>query len=198
MIDLKNYNFIAGDTKVKIHKNALDNPENDPRIIGKSSKKNEGITLIKKGIFTSCKENDNCPPWIIQASEIKHDQIKKEISYENAILKFYNVPIFYFPKFFHPDPTVKRRSGILKPVINDSNILGSSLTVPYFHVLSEESDFTLTPSVFDNGSNLIQNEYRKVGKNSDLLINFGHSRNFQSSLQNKKNISYVFLNLILI
>ena len=193
MIDLKNYNFIAGDTKVKIHKNALDNPENDPRIIGKSSKKKGDITLVKKGIFTSCKENDNCPPWIIQASEIKHDQNKKEISYENAILKFYNVPIFYFPKFFHPDPTVKRRSGILKPVINDSNILGSSLTVPYFHILSEESDLTLTPSVFDNGSNLIQNEYRKVGKNSDLLINFGHSRNFQSSLQNKKkNISYVF------
>ena len=193
MINLKNNDFIAGDTKVKIHKNLLNNPDNDPRIIGKSSKKEGDITLIKKGVFTSCKENDNCPPWAIQASEIKHDQSKKEISYKDAILKVYNVPIFYFPKFFHPDPTVKRRSGILKPVINDSSILGSSLTVPYFHVISEESDLTFTPSVFDNGSNLMQNEYRKVGKNSDILINFGHSRNYKSLSQNKKkNISYVF------
>ena len=193
MINLKSNDFIAGDTKVKIHKNVLNNTDNDPRIIGKSSKKKGDITLIKKGVFTSCKENDNCPPWAIQASEIKHDLNKKEIYYKDAVLKLYNVPIFYFPKFFHPDPTVKRRSGILKPVINDSNILGSSLTVPYFHVLSEESDLTLTPSVFDNGSNLIQNEYRKVSENSDILINFGHSRNYKSLSQNKKkNISYVF------
>ena len=193
MIDLKKNDFIAGDTKVKVHKDVLGDPNNDPRIIGKSSKKEGSITLIKKGVFTSCKENDTCPPWAIQASEIKHDQNKKEISYENAILKVYNVPIFYFPKFFHPDPTVKRRSGILKPVINESNVLGSSLTVPYFHVFSDESDLTLTSSIFDNSSNLIQNEYRKVSKNSDLLINFGHSRNHKSALQNKKkNISYVF------
>ena len=193
MINLKNNDFIAGDTKVKIHKNVLNNPENDPRIIGKSSKKRGNLTLVRKGIFTSCKENDTCPPWAIQASEIKHDQNKREISYENAILKFYNIPIFYFPKFFHPDPTVKRRSGILKPVINDSNILGSSITVPYFHVLSEESDLTMTPAVFDGGSNMLQNEYRKVNKNSNYLINFGHARNYKSSLQNKKkNISYFF------
>ena len=193
MINLKNNDFIAGDTKVKIHKNVLDNPDNDPRIIGKSSKKEGDVTLVRKGIFTSCKEKDNCPPWAIQASEIKHDQSKKEISYENAILKFYNIPVFYFPKFFHPDPTVKRRSGILKPVINDSNVLGGSITVPYFHVLNKESDLTLTPTIFDGGSNMIQNEYRKVNENSNFVINFGYARNFKSSLQNKKkNISYFF------
>ncbi|WP_440914888.1 LPS-assembly protein LptD [Candidatus Pelagibacter sp.] len=193
MVNLKNNDFIAGDTKIKIHKDVLDNPDNDPRIIGKSSKKQGDLTFIRKGVFTSCKEKDNCPPWAIQASEIKHDQNKKEISYENAILKFYNVPVFYFPKFFHPDPTVKRRSGILKPVINDSNVLGSSLTVPYYHVFSDSSDLTIAPSRFDTGSNMLQNEYRTVRKNSDTLINFGYVNNYKSALQNKnKNISYIF------
>ena len=28
----------------------------------------------------------------------------------NAVLKIYDVPVLYFPKFFHPDPTVERRS----------------------------------------------------------------------------------------
>ena len=40
---------------------------------------------------------------------------------------------------------------------------------------------------------MLQNEYRKVGKNSDFLINFGHTRDYQSSTQNKKkNITYLF------
>ena len=72
----------------------------------------------------------NCPPWAIQAKEIKHD--KKQLIYKNAILNVYDFPVFYFPKFFHPDPTVKRQSGFLKPELNNSNVLGTSLTVPYF------------------------------------------------------------------
>ena len=46
----------------------------------------------------------------------------------------------YFPKFFHPGPSVKRQSGLLVPHINNSNILGSSLQIPYFHVLSDNKD----------------------------------------------------------
>ena len=32
---------------------------------------------------------------------------KKDLIYENAVLRMYDIPIIYFPKFFHPDPTVK-------------------------------------------------------------------------------------------
>ena len=39
---------------------------------------------IKKGIFTSCKNNNNCPPWVITSNEIIHDKEKKEIQYKNA------------------------------------------------------------------------------------------------------------------
>ena len=194
MINLKEQNFLASDTQINLHKNIFENQENDPRIIGKSSFKKNNITSLNKAVFTSCKKNnDDCPPWVIQAKEIKHDQIKKEIHYKDAVLKVYDIPILYFPKFFHPDPTVERRSGVLKPVINDSNILGSSLTIPYFHVLSDNSDLTLTPSLFDTGSNMIQSEYRKVGKNSNILLNFGHVRDYQSTVQKKKkNSSYFF------
>ena len=40
---------------------------------------------------------------------------------------------------------------------------------------------------------MLQNEYRKVNKNSNFVINFGHTRSYKSSTQNKKkNISYLF------
>ena len=76
--------------------------------------------MINKGIFTSCQENQNCPPWSIQAEKIEHDTEKKLLSYQNAFLKIYDVPVLYFPKFFHPDPTVKRQTGFLQPEINNS------------------------------------------------------------------------------
>ena len=52
-------------------------------------------------------------PMAYPGKKITHDNKKRELFYENAVLKFYNFPVMYFPKFFHPDPTVKRRSGFL-------------------------------------------------------------------------------------
>ena len=100
----------------------------------------------------------------------------KQLIYNNAILKLYNLPVLYFPKFFHPDPSVKRQSGILKPSLNESNVLGTSLTVPYFHVISDNSDITASPTIFENNMKMIQNEYRKIGSNFEFLSNFGHTR----------------------
>ena len=88
----------------------------------------------------------------------------KQIIYDSATLKIYDIPILYFPKFFHPDPTVKRQSGLLKPQINNSRILGNSLTIPYFYAMSESKDFTFTSSLFDKDIQMLQTEYREVGK----------------------------------
>ena len=193
IIDLKNQNFIAKDTEIKVHKSIFDNSENDPRIKGVSSRKKDEITTVSKAVFTSCKQTDNCPPWVIEAKEIKHDKNKKQLNYEHAVLKLYDYPVFYFPKFFHPDPTVTRQSGLLKPVINESNVLGSSITLPYYHVISVDSDLVTSPTLFSKDSVMIQNEFRKVGKNFNLITDFGYVRNYKSADQNKKkNISYLF------
>ena len=196
ILDLKKKNFIAKDTILNFHKNIFDENKNDPRIKGVSSSKRGNITTINKGIFTSCQKNDNCPPWVIQAKKIEHDKNKKQINYEDALLKIHNVPVMYFPKFFHPDPTVKRQSGILKPVLNNSNILGSSITIPYFYVITNDSDLTITPTLFDTDSQMLQNEYRKIGKDYAFKTNFGHTKGYKSNKFNKKkNFSYLFSNL---
>ncbi len=196
IINLKTKSFLAKDIKINLHKNIFDNSENDPRLQGLSLSKKDNLTVINKGVFTSCKKNDNCPPWSIEANEITHDKDKKQLNYKSAYLKLYDFPILYFPKFFHPDPTVKRQSGLLKPVINNSNLLGNSVIIPYFHVFSEESDLTFGPSIFDGKIKMIQNEFRKIGKNFNLIANFGHSRDYKSStLKKEQNTSYLFADL---
>ncbi len=193
IIDLKNNNFVAGDTEILVHKNIFSEEENDPRILGVSSNKKGNLTSIKKGIFTSCKKNDKCPPWSISARKIEHDQIKKQISYDQAILKIYDKPVLYFPKFFHPDPTVIRQSGFLKPTVNHSDVLGSSLTLPYYFKMSENKDFTFKPSWFDNDILVLQNEYRQINENSEFLGDFGIVKGFRSKVENtRKNLNHIF------
>jgi LPS-assembly protein len=53
-----------------------------------------------------------------------------ELTYRDAHLEFYGVPIAYTPYFKHPDPTVDRQSGFLAPTFGNSSALGVTLEVP--------------------------------------------------------------------
>ena len=193
IINIKNQNFSATDVEINIHKNIFGNDTNDPRLKGVSAKGNNENIEIHKGIFTSCNKNNDCPPWSIKAGKINHDRNKKQLVYENAVLNIYDVPILYFPKFFHPDPTVKRQSGFLKPELNNSNILGSSITLPYFKVISDNKDLTIKPSLFDNNTKIAQLEYRQENKNSSIITEVGLVNNFSSKTTNKnKNLNHFF------
>ena len=191
--DLDNRNFNAGNTKISMQKSIFGNIENDPRLFGATSFKEGKITQVNKGIFTSCKKKEGCPPWSIQAQKIIHDKKKKQLIYDHAFLKVYDFPIVYFPKFFHPDPTVKRQSGLLKPILNESETLGSSLQLPYFKILSTNRDITFRPNIFNNNIFMLQNEYREKTENSTLIADFAFTNGYKSSLSNKKkSISHLF------
>ena len=199
--NLKDKSHLAKETKIKTHKEVFGDENQDPRIYGSSSLSNQNKIIVNNAIFTSCKLNDNCPPWSIKAEKITHDKIKKDMIYKNAILKIYDVPVLYFPKFFHPDPSVKRRNGFLKPQFNNSEILGSSLYIPYFKTLGPDKDLTIKPTFFEKFSKfekekyILQSEFRKKGKNSSLIADLAFLRDYKSSTDSKtKNINHLFLN----
>jgi len=162
--------LIGKDIKINLRNDSFGQPDNDPKLKGNSVVYENNKTLIKKGIFTSCKDNNECPPWAITSKEIIHDKNKKEIQYKNAWLKIYNIPVLYFPKFFHPDPTVDRKSGFLMPAFGESKNLGASVNIPYFYAISDSQDLTFKPRFFSNNEFLLQSEYRKVNKNSSHIL----------------------------
>ena len=101
VIDFKNNEVIGDNVKIDFFKNSFDNKENDPRLRGNYFYSDNNYSLIKKGVFTTCKKRgDECPPWQFKAQEIKHDKSKKTIYYKNAWLEIYDKPVIYFPKFF--------------------------------------------------------------------------------------------------
>ena len=171
---------------------------NEPRMSGKTISSDKDKTIIEKGVFTTCKRNDDCPPWEFLAKKITHDKKKKTINYENAWLKIYDKPVFYFPKFFHPDPTVKRQSGFLMPTFASSNSAGSAFTLPYFHVISVNKDLTLSPRLYSKNKILTQSEYRSVNEKSKHILdfsllnekNYSSKNHFFSNSQKELNVNY--------
>ena len=195
--DLKKNKFLGKDIAVKLHKDLFGNNENDPRISAVSGYGDKFNAYYKKGVFTSCKKTDKCPPWKITSNKIHHDKIKKQITYKNAWLEIYDFPVAYFPKFFHPDPTVKRQSGFLKPELGSSNNLGSSIYTPYFLVVSDDIDLTIKPRLFDSDKYLLQSEYRQKTKNSLTIADFSFLNGHNSNPQDRGGTrSHLFTNTL--
>lgn len=193
MINLKEINFLAQNIEINLHKDVFGESKNDPRLLGVSAESKNNKTQINKGVFTSCKKSEGCPPWSIHSEKIIHDRDKKQLIYKNAFLKIYDVPVLFLPKFFHPDPTVKRQSGLLKPELNNSNVLGTSLTIPYYKIISDNKDYTFIPTFFDNKYQMFQNEYRQVNKYSNFIADFAFVNNYKSPTSKTDNsITHLF------
>ena len=112
---------------------------------------------------------------------------KKTIYYDNAVVKIYDIPIFYFPKLMHPDPSVDRRSGFLVPSFSDTKNLGSKLTVPFFWDIGKNRDLTLTTNFYGSEHPLHLGEYRHAYRNSNLIFDFGYTQGYKKTSVTKKS-----------
>ena len=188
-IDTKKKEILGTDSKTYINDQSFKiNPKNDPRIFSNTVNIKGDKSTFDKNVFTLCqyRENDACPPWTIQSKKMLHDNIKKTIYYNSAIIKVYDFPIFYFPKLSHPDPSVKRRSGFLVPSLYDTKNLGSGISVPYFFDLGIDKNFTLTNRLYLTENPLIHGEYHQAFKNANLLTDIGYTEGYKKTSTKKK------------
>ena len=196
-IDEKSKEIFGTDAKAFLSdKNFKFNKDNKPRIFSNAiSIKNNESNFIKS-VFTTCdyRKNDKCPPWELRAKNIKHDNLKKTIYYDNVVIKVYDVPVLFLPKLAHPDPTVKRRSGFLVPSYSDTKNLGAGINIPYFWALDNDKDLTIKNKLFVKEHPLFLGEYRQAFLNSDLTLDFGYTGGYKKSSSNKKkgNKSHFF------
>ncbi len=187
-INEKDKKIVGSDVKFNLNQDDLKVVKtNTPRLYSNTVTIDGDQTQFQKGVFTYCKirEKNKCPPWIIQSKKIKHDATKKTIYYDKATLKIYDFPIFFFPKFSHPDPTVKRRSGFLLPSFINTSNLGSGVNIPYYYTLGKDKDFTFTPRIYGEENPLFVGEYRQDFKNSFLITDFGWTKGYKKNTQNK-------------
>ena len=187
-IDEKKRKIVGADIKAFFNdKSFKSDKRNEPRFFANSATIGEENTIFEKGVFTTCKnrKEGKCPPWTIKAKQIKHNSAKKTIYYDNAVIKVYDFPIFYFPRFFHPDPSVKRQSGFLVPKIADNSTVGFSTTVPYFWAISKNQDMTITPKLYAKENILFMNEYRRAFENAFLIVDSSYTEGYKKLTSTK-------------
>tara|TARA_B100000886_G_scaffold155254_1_gene105688 strand:+ start:2350 stop:4749 length:2400 start_codon:yes stop_codon:yes gene_type:complete len=188
-IDTKKKEILGTDIKAFLNDESFKiNKKNKPRVFANAIKINKNESMFGKSIFTICdyRKKDKCPPWTIQASKMLHDSKKKTIYYDNALIKVYDLPIFYFPKISHPDPTVDRRSGFLTPSISDSKNLGLGISIPYFWALNDDKNFTITNNLYFSENPLFLGEYHQAFKNSKFILDFGFTEGYKKSTSTKR------------
>jgi LPS-assembly protein len=145
------------------------------RLAGNTGRRTGGNrTELRKGVYSPC---DLCrddpmraPVWQIKAGSVVHDEEQKVIEYRDAILEFEGFPVFYWPYLSHPDPTVKRQTGFLPPILGHSNTLGFNATVPFFWAISRDKDFTFAPIFTSDAGQVAAGEYRQRFSFGDLDI----------------------------
>jgi LPS-assembly protein len=126
---------------------------------------NGSHTVFTRGVFSPCalcvKDPMSPPLWQITARKAIRDEVAQRISYEDAWMEIYGVPVGYLPYFSHPDPTAKRQSGFLPASFGRSSQLGLMVQPVYYWVTGPDSDITLTPIITTKKGVVFDGQYRQ-------------------------------------
>ncbi|WP_246156666.1 LPS-assembly protein LptD [Aquicoccus porphyridii] len=124
---------------------------------------NGRYSQLYKTAATSCRVcNSTEPPlWQIRARKVIHDQVERQLYFEDAQVRVMDVPIFYLPRLRLPDPTLARATGFLIPSLRGNSRLGTGIRVPYFIRLGDHRDLTIAPFISRN-TRTLELRYRQA------------------------------------
>lgn len=168
------------------------------KLVANGARRTEGkVNELSRAIYSTCNlcKNDPsaAPLWQLRAYSALQDTENKRIEYQDVYLDLYGVPVAYFPYFSHADPSVKRASGFLVPSIGQSTHIGAFATIPYYWVLDDQSDATITPTLASDAGPVLDLQYRRRfndGRMSlDGSLGFDQS-NLQASIFANGQFSY--------
>ena len=136
------------------------------RLAAVSARRVDGhLTAARKAVYSPCDlcktDPSRAPIWQIKADKVGHDQETHQVTYNDAQVEIFGVPVAYTPYLSHPDGTVKRESGLLAPEFGNSSVLGSLITLPYFQTLGPSADFTFEPIFLTKDNPVAAGEYRQ-------------------------------------
>ena len=145
------------------------------RIVAGGARRIDGNrTVMRKAVFSPCAlcpdEPARPPLWQIKAGTVVHDQTDRDLTYYDASLEVFGLPVLYTPYFRHPDPSVTRQSGFLSPLYRSSRALGVDVTIPYHWSLAPHRDLTFSPRFTSDEAVVLAGEYRERTQDGEYTI----------------------------
>ena len=151
------------------------------RLVASGARRIEGTrTWMRKAVYSPCElcPDDPAPTplWQLKAGTVVHDQVEHSLTYHDASLEFFGLPVFYTPYFRHPDPSVIRHTGFLAPSYRSSAALGTEVTIPYYWTSAPNWDVTFSPRFTAQESAVLAGAYRERTRDGQYTIDASITR----------------------
>lgn len=169
-ISNKGTSAYGGDIQLWLGKNVF--------ITADSITKKEDDTVSENAVFTACYNCDKFGnAWEISTTRLSHNMQSHMMKFYNPVFWAYNLPIFWFPYFEMPDPSVKHKSGLLIPDFNSTNNMGTQFNLPIYLAFSDTHDATLKVSYLTLENPLFQLEHRLNTNHSEFRTSGSFTHN---------------------
>lgn len=127
---------------------------------------------MKDVAYSPCKECiGDKKPWSLTADRVVYRQDKGDMTYNNAVMDVYGVPVMYLPWFRHPIGEKRPTNGLLPPQIGRSDQLGENITISgYVYNPAENADYTIRNRLMsDRGSQfMLERRQSTLTTDSDI------------------------------
>ncbi|WP_416686200.1 LPS assembly protein LptD [Candidatus Pseudothioglobus sp. Uisw_041] len=119
--------------------------------------------LLTNSTYSLCPVNEN--DWLIEADQINLNLTKNRGIADNALIKFYGIPIFYMPKYSWV--LSGRGSGFLTPNYSsysepEAVDYSSSLRVPFYFNLAPDRDLLVALTTMSSRGLIYEGKYRQL------------------------------------
>ena len=122
--------------------------------------------------YSPCKEClGDRKPWSLSASKMTYQQDEGVMTYNNAVMDVYGVPVVYLPWFRHPVGPKKPTNGLLPPQFGRSETLGENITIAgYVYNPAENADYTIRNRLMSQRGSQFMAERRQTTLTTDSEI----------------------------
>ncbi|MFS0736781.1 LPS assembly protein LptD [Sphingomonas sp. 1P06PA] len=135
----------------------------------------DGVSTLETAAYTPC--DVTCadgkpkePSWKVTAVRVIHDPVQHRISYVDARLSLFGLPILWLPRFSHPDGAEGGGPGALIPQVRFSRSNGAEFALPYYIQLAPNRDLTVTPHVYSDVLPALGAQYRELNSRGAYQI----------------------------
>lgn len=121
---------------------------------------------LNQAVYSACEpcadDPSKAPVWQVKARRVTHDRVEQQVTYRDAVLEMWGVPVLYSPYLSHPDPEVTRKTGFLTPTVGHRSDLGARIETPWFWNIGPDRDATFIPIVASDRGFVGAGEYRQL------------------------------------
>ena len=129
----------------------------------------DGSIVLNDAAYSACavidpRGCDQTPSWRITAERVTYDPVKKDVSFDGAVLEFFGARLLPLPGL-STTTDGRARSGVLVPGLRISDSNGVEINGSYYFRLAENRDLTATGFLFTEAPPMISAQYRQLDEN---------------------------------